>query len=202
MSLTDAVFVKPPVTPASTVTSMVTTVAWPAPNPVPGSEHVTVPDASAQVKPFVALALTKVTSAGSSSVMVIPVGAAASPTLETVTEYVKVSPAVTVPVLAFLLMLRLGAGGGATTVVLVLQLSSSLVSSISWSGSMQASLSSAPSSAVMNTWTVMSTTCPGSRSPTQVTRLTGFSCVSQAMFVALPATDSAETDSGISPTGR
>ena len=131
--------------------------------------------------------------------MVIPVGAAASPTLETVTVYVKVSPAVTVPVLAFLLMLRLGAGGGATTVVLVLQLSSSLVSSISWSGSMHASLSSGPSSAVMNTWTVISTTCSGSMSPTQVTRLTGFSSVSQAMLLTLPVL---ETDSGISPTGR
>ena len=106
------------------------------------------------------------------------------------------------PGLAFLLMFRFGAGGGVTTVILDWQLSSSLVSSISWSGSTQASLSSAPSSAVMNTWTVIFTFCPGSMSPTQVTRLTGFSCVSQAMFVALPATDSAATDSGISPTGR
>ena len=44
---------------------MVMTEAWPAASPVPGSEQVTMPDASAQVKPLVALALTKDTSVGS-----------------------------------------------------------------------------------------------------------------------------------------
>src|SRR5512139_4002019 len=93
-----------------------------------------------------------------------------------------------------------GGGGGCgspTLVVLVSQLSSSFVSSTVWLGSTQASLSIVPLCCVMNTWMVIVTSWFGSRSPMQITELTGFSCMSH---MQLP--DVAPTLTGMSPTCR
>jgi hypothetical protein len=89
------------------------------------------------------------------------------------------------------------ATAGVTPVIAVLQLSSSFVSSIRWFGSTHASLSSWPPFAVMNTWIVIVTSLPASRSPWQVTLLTGFSSTWQ---MKLPVASTLPI--GIRPTGN
>ena len=151
------------------VSASLLTVAWmvivvdaptarPMVSPSVGSVQVTSPPSAepswVQVKPLVATGVpTMDTESGSSSVIVTGSAALALPILETVTVYVMVSPASAE--LGPLFCTERFGDRTTTGVLFVSQLSPSLLSITSLSGSTQASLSIVPPSWVMNTWIVI-----------------------------------------------